>query len=375
MLSGFMKRLAGGEKPAAQAEAPQKAPDGLDDEAVKLLCRLFLGHEVVTPGEIERYRQLGNAKALAAHLAGLPGAIRPPGPYRMPLFLLQPPSDPAIPWRFEPPSLIDPVSQLCTAGQFDEPTYEAWCEALKTQPNRHRKLWEFVFILAVLEKDGLLRRGVKGLGFGTGLEPLPSLFAARGVKVLATDAPVDIEAGSGWTETGQHSQSVEQLYRKKLVRRPVFDKLVSFRPIDMNAIPPDLDDFDFCWSACCFEHLGSIRHGLEFVENSLGTLRPGGLAIHTTEFNLDSNDRTMERKHLSIFRRKDIEALYSRLTAAGHEVWPLNLHPGFEELDAHVDLPPYALPHLKLEQQGITVTSIGLVVRKKGKRRVFHKPA
>lgn len=347
----------------------------LTAERVSFACRLLLGRAPKNVAERQAFLALGSVKALSQALLAHPEAVRRPGDYRLPLFLLRPPADPAIPWRFEPPSLSDPVSQLCTAGQFDEPAYAQWCQVLHASANRHRKIWEFVFILAVLEKDGLLRRGARGLGFGTGQEPLPSIFAARGVKVVATDAPVDIEAGSGWSETNQHAQAVDQLYRKRMVRRPVFDKLVSFQPADMNAIPADLVDFDFCWSACCFEHLGSIKHGLDFVQNSLETLRPGGIAVHTTEFNLDSNDRTMEHKHLSIFRRQDIEALYARLIEAGHEVWPLNLHPGFEELDAHVDLPPYALPHLKLDIEGTTSTSIGLVVRKKGKRRVFHKPA
>jgi SAM-dependent methyltransferase len=143
-----------------------------------------------------------------------------------------------------------------------------------------------------------------------------------------------------------------------------FDRLVQFEPVDMNNIPPHLKNFDFCWSACCFEHLGSIEHGLNFVEQSLKTLRPGGLAVHTTEFNLSSNEATLEIPTLSLFRKRDIEALYGRLIAAGHKVWPLNLHPGTGPADEHIDLPPFGSPHLKVAVRAYATTSIGLVIEK-----------
>ena len=132
----------------------------------------------------------------------------------------------------------------------------------------------------------------------------------------------------------------------------------------MNAVPGDLRGFDVCWSACALEHLGSIERGLSFIEQSLNTLRPGGLAVHTTEFNLDSNDYTIELPELCLFRRRDIERLLSSLVAAVHKVWPLNLHPGSGEMDQHIDLPPYALPHLKLQVAQYTTTSLGIVVQK-----------
>jgi hypothetical protein len=228
----------------------------------------------------------------------------------------------------------------------------------------HRKIWEFTWISAVLRKSGLLRKGNKGLGFGVGQEPLPVFFARHGIEILATDAPNAAIEGHGWETTGQHASSLEPLRRPQLLDDNLFDKLVSFRPADMNNISGDLKGFDFCWSACCFEHLGSIEHGLTFVEQSLKTLRPGGLAIHTTEFNLSSNDATFEHPSLCLFRKRDIEALYDRLISAGHKPWPLNFHPGTGPADAYIDLPPYGLPHLKLEVASYATTSIGLVIQK-----------
>lgn len=299
---------------------------------------------------------MSEAQGLAGHADGR---------YRVPLFLLRPPDDPAIPAIFALPSFERPGSQLCTHNQMCEPAYFSRGVELRTPAIMHRKCWEWCYVLQVMHVAGVVAKGGRAVGFGTGREPLPSLLASYGMTVVATDAPVESDGMQGWTTTGQHSQNVLDLHRADIIAEADFLERVSFRPVDMNGIPPDLTGFDVCWSSCSFEHLGSIEHGLRFVENSLGCLRPGGMAIHTTEFNLDSNEATFESEGLSLFRKRDIEALLGRLTAAGHDVWPLNLHPGLAEIDEFIDLPPFALPHLKLQVASTTTTSIGLAVRKK----------
>lgn len=136
----------------------------------------------------------------------------------------------------------------------------------------------------------------------------------------------------------------------------------------MNAIPDHLSGrFDFCWSTCCFEHLGSLEHGLRFVENSMKTLKPGGVAVHTTEFNLSSETETLESPTLSIYRRCDIQTLISRLEAAGHSVEPLDLDKGTTFVDQHIDLPPYRNePHLRLRIGSYDCTSVGIIVTRGG---------
>lgn len=223
-----------------------------------------------------------------------------------------------------------------------------------------------------MREADLIRPNTRLLGFGVGREPIPSMLAANGVDVVATDAPAEVADVHGWRRVDEHSESLMNLHRPELLDEAAFRARVMFRTVDMNAIPEDLRGFDGCWSSCCFEHLGGIEHGLRFVERSLDTLRPGGFAFHTTEFNLASNDATLETEGLSFYRRRDIETLVARLTEQGHMVWPLNLHPGFAELDQFVDTPPYALPHVKLEAHGYVTTSIGLAIQKT--RHALAKP-
>jgi 2-polyprenyl-3-methyl-5-hydroxy-6-metoxy-1,4-benzoquinol methylase len=358
---------------SGQAAAPLRPM--LDDATIDLAIRLLLGRPPRDAAEVEGLRGHRSPATLRlavmrleegrAARAPAPAAAAPsPTTYTLPLALLRPPEDPAVPWRFRQPDLRDPVSQLCTAAQFAEPDYERWCAALREPPVEHRKQWEFVWLLAALEKAGMLRPGARGLGFGTGREKLPSLFAGRGMTVVATDAPGEAVAEAGWSETNQHAASLADLFHRDVVNEADFTRNASFRPVDMNAIPDDLRDFDFCWSSCSLEHIGSIAQGLAFVRNSLATLRPGGIALHTTEFNLSSDEATLESPGLSLFRRQDLLRLAGELVAEGHEVWPINLHPGHERLDAHIDLPPHALPHMKLMAAEWVVTSVGIAVRR-----------
>jgi hypothetical protein len=346
----------------------------LSRDVIVSAFRIFVGRDPLNDDEIDFHRDhisLDSLRIAFAKTAEFRNFYKKevvgPSEWAVPLFLLEPSQNDSLPGKFHSPSLADPSSQLCTENQFMEPLHAELCRQLGENSSiLHRKIWEFTWIAAVLKKSGLLRRGIKGLGFGVGQEPLPVFFARHGVEILATDAPNAAIEGHGWETSGQHASSLEPLRRPQLLDDNVFDKLVSFQPADMNSISDDLTGFDFCWSACCFEHLGSIEHGLTFVEQSLKTLRPGGLAIHTTEFNLSSNEGTLEHPTLSLFRKRDIEALYERLTSAGHKPWPLNFHPGTGPADAYIDVPPWGTPHLKLEVASYVTTSIGLVVQKGG---------
>jgi len=258
-------------------------------------------------------------------------------------------------------------SANCQARDFYHRDFAALCHAIGVPVGLHRKLWEFAFIWHHLRAEGAIRQGARGVGFGVGKEPLPSLFAKHGCVVLATDAPPDIGA-TGWTATGQHSSSLEELGYSSIVLPEIFKENVKFSFCDMNAIDPSISDFDFCWSSCSFEHLGSIEKGLDFVVNSVeNTLKVGGVACHTSELNLSSNDRTLETGATVLFRRRDLEHLIRRLEDRGHRVKALPLEPGDSFIDFLIDVPPYNHdPHLRLKIAEFVSTSFGIVVTRGG---------
>lgn len=263
------------------------------------------------------------------------------------------------------PTLWAPVSQACTQGQMEEPHYSYWCGQIREEPRMHRKQWEFCYILQALRVHGMLEPGKRALGFGVGLEPLAAVFASRGVEVLATDLEPQEAKDAGWVATAQHAHNKASLNERAICEPAAFDRLVDFRFMDMNAIDKELEgQFDFVWSACAFEHLGSIMQGLEFVINSIKCLKPGGVAVHTTEFNCSSDKDTLDNASTVLFRKRDFLWLQQRLRAMGAEV-EFNFNLGQQPLDVHLDVPPYkADDHLKLQIQRWAATSFGLIVRK-----------
>jgi hypothetical protein len=265
-----------------------------------------------------------------------------------------------------PPAAPRMRSQLCKQADFALDAYRYWSEALQLPPTLHRKHWEFFYICQALYERGFLDQGRTGLGFGVGLEPLPALFAALGCTIVATDQAPEAAVTAGWQQSGQHADSLAALEKPEICPLATFHERVSFEAVDMNKIPTHLAQrFDFCWSACCFEHLGSLERGLLFVENSINSLKVGGVAIHTTEFNLSSNAETFESHDLSVYRKCDIERLVKKLEQAGHQVEPLDLKTGTTFVDGYVDLPPYQNePHLRLRIAEYDCTSIGLIIKR-----------
>lgn len=265
------------------------------------------------------------------------------------------------------------ISQLCRYSSLDSLNFRRWAEELHEPWRAHRKLWELAFISQALNERDMLKQGKRGLGFAVGSEKLPALFASKGCHITATDLPADDERHIPWAETGQWAQNLEQLNQDKLCNPDLFNEHVKLRPADMNNIPEDLRNFDFTWSTCSFEHCGSLDLGLTFLERQMDCLKPGGVAVHTTELNLTSNDQTIDQGPTVIYRLKDIENILNLLRRKGHDVEPLDISPGNHPLDRFVDEPPYCdwdstppkdTKHLRLNIGGYAATSIGIIMKK-----------
>lgn len=252
-------------------------------------------------------------------------------------------------------------SRACRQADFGREHVE-WIRQLDESFGIFRKQWEYTAICRALETAGMLQPGRRGLGFGVGREPLVAAFAARGVEIVATDLPKDDVRSVSWVETGQHALSFTGLAHPNVCADDVLEQRVTFRSVDMTNIPPDLAGFDFVWSACAFEHLGSIESGLSFVEQSMTCLRPGGLAVHTTEFNIDSDDATVEEGDTVAFRTRDLTELERRLAGRGHTMAPFTVGERLGVLDDLVDVPPYQYRSLLVRLGAFRVTSAIVVV-------------
>ncbi len=273
-------------------------------------------------------------------------------------------------------------SRTCRQDDIQHDWLRHWCHALHMAPTYHRKSWEDCFILQALWEAGLLAPGRRALGFAVGREALPAFLAAQGVAVLATDLDPRDPRARDWIRSGQHGEAKARLFHPDLIGQAAFDRLVEFRPADMMRIPPELQDggFDMVWSACAMEHLGTLDRGLDFVLAAMRCLKPGGLAVHTTEYNLDQAGGTIGQGTTVLYQRRHLDALAARLAAAGHTMLSLDDAQGSGMLDRYVDLPPFAPgpgqdasplgaldpSHLRLSVRGYPATSAGIVIRAAG---------
>lgn len=258
-------------------------------------------------------------------------------------------------------------SRICTMADCKSAAYIKKAIALGEDPERkHRKIWEYYAMVEALEQAECLSFGKKGLGFAVGEEPLSSYFARNGCRITASDLTSDPH--ERWTKDHQVAFSIDNLNRRGICDEELFRKLVEFRNVDMNNIPEDLlkGEYDFIWSSCAMEHLGSIEKGLRFAEISLGALKPGGIAIHTTEYNCHSDSETIEEEDLCFLRKSDFEELARRVESSGSaRMAPIDYSPGTEKEDFLIDKEPYRQDlHLKLELGGHVATSCLIVLEK-----------
>jgi hypothetical protein len=261
------------------------------------------------------------------------------------------------------PSFDRPISQACTFEQVRSTGYREWCRRIGIEPLTHRKIWEWCYILRALERAGAIAPGRRGLGFGVGVEPITPYLAAQGCTILATDLPAGAREAESWSETGQHAARLADLNRDGLCPDDAFRARVTFEPMDMNAVRTDLRDFDFAWSSCAMEHLGDLDAGMTFLDRQLACLRPGGVSVHTTEFNVASDDDTLATGHTVLYRRRDLEALVLRMRARGHDM-RITFATGDAPEDLHVESEPFTTLHLRVNTEGFVHTSFGLIIRR-----------
>ena len=265
------------------------------------------------------------------------------------------------------------TSFVCCHAHFHTDWYARWAAALRLPKLPHedaqgvylRKAWEYAAIAQALDERGLLSPGRRGVGFAVGREPLASAFAARGVEVVATDLGVGA-SDPGWGATGQHAASVEAIFKPDIVDRAAFDRHVRFQPADMRAIAGLApESFDFVWSSCAMEHLGTLAAGQRFVAEAMKLLKPGGVAVHTTEYNVSSNAGTVGRGGNVLYRRRDVEALGDALRLLGGALHTVDFDAGTHQYDIDYDYVPFlehGRQHIKLLLDGYVSTSMLLIV-------------
>lgn len=264
-------------------------------------------------------------------------------------------------------------SFVCRYEHFHTDWFKQWSNEIGLHHNPrlalgakfHRKAWEWCAISQALAERGMLEFGKCGLGFAVGTEPLPALFAKYGVSVLATDLHVQDHRAKAWASSNQHASSPMKIHFENILPKNIFEDRVEFKFVDMKSPTNIHKKYDFIWSSCALEHLGSLMDGIGFIFKACSFLKPGGICVHTTEYNITSNEATIECGSSVIYRRQDIENLDRLLRKSGFCLEKLDFWEGSSLHDRLYDIEPYyrsGRQHIKLCLDGYVVTSMVLVI-------------
>jgi len=258
-------------------------------------------------------------------------------------------------------------SDLCRIEDIHHPEYRSICKNIfKIPANYQRKQWEWIYIYQRLLEFNVLKPHKKGIGFGVGKEPLAAIFATYGCNILATDAPS--ENNEEWIKTGQHATNIKSLQNPKIIKNIEFNKLCKFKTLDMNNHQEIPHGYDFHWSSCVIEHLGSLELIKNFLIESSKKLSQGGVAVHTTEFNLSSNEITHDKPECYVFRRKDLDELSMQLENHGLKMKNIIYNVGSHPYNYYVDIPDSQGNandlHLRNLIGEFVCTSLGIIITK-----------
>jgi FkbM family methyltransferase len=254
-------------------------------------------------------------------------------------------------------------SETVSEERFKQDNFFKWMNLLKEPPKLHSKQFQQYAIMEAansIEPTGGRRR--LAIGFGVGKEPIPAALVKIGYSVTATDF-LDGEISDQWQRTGQLVASPDELNERKIISPKDFSEYLQFRNMDMNQIPTDLQGkFDFVWSSCALGHIGGYEQGLDFIRNSLLLLKPGGIALHSTELDVSKLKGRYESSTLNFYKLEDLNAIIQKASMNGFSVSsiaPVRKKRGASE--KFVVREPWAeKPHMRIEIYGREILSVVL---------------
>lgn len=263
-----------------------------------------------------------------------------------------------------PVSRDDWKSEVISEKRFKEENFFIWMSFLKERPRLHSKLFQFYAIMEAA--NSLLMEGnekgvlPKAIGFGVGTEPIPAALGKIGFKVTATDF-LDGDIASTWQDSNQLIHSVKDLNSRGILTENEFEAVINFLNLDMNKIPIEFQNkYDFVWSSCALGHIGGYQQGLDFIFKSSFLLKPGGIALHTTELDLSDNPSRYESSTLNFYKPKDLIEVLAALRSHGFQVDDFYVPKMWTDRSVkYLDREPWGdQPHIRIELYGREVVSV-----------------
>jgi hypothetical protein len=237
-----------------------------------------------------------------------------------------------------PASFEDPVSQVMTLRQLEEPSYLDSIKALSSSMGS-ANLWSRAFILQALKRYGMLEAGAQGLALGDADGILAAAIMRQGCSVVTATPATEHDLTS---------------FDPNLTPEDILRVQSSMRSLPLTELPPDLRGFDFLWSISIVDRAPIMNEFSAFIHDSMRVLRPGGLAVHV--FGIVTAEGKYEAAGPQPISRKAMERLALTLIARNHEIAQLNFGYGTGD-----DAPYFGLSPLS---PAIETAPFGLIVRR-----------
>jgi SAM-dependent methyltransferase len=277
--------------------------------------------------------------------------------------------------RTSPYHIINPSDQpklnrlCCIEDWKNSEIKEALAELQKLSPEGfiHRKDWEWALGIIAMRRFGKLNEKSTAIGVGSGREAILYYLANKVKHVYATD----LYKVRNWMEAAPSDFPENP---KKYAPFPYKEDALTVLRMDGTKLEFPSESFDIAFSFSSIEHFGGGKNhsgALRSLKEIERVLKPGGLAVITTEYIIN------DKEHPEFFNRRTI---YSDLIDKLERlklVEPLDLRITTKTLDTVIDYSSVGVswnninndykrthPHIVLRIKNILFTSIMLVFQK-----------
>ena len=277
------------------------------------------------------------------------------------------------PYHITNPNDQSKLNRLCYVEDWENSEIkEALSELQKLSPEGfiHRKDWEWALGIIAMRRFGKLNEKSTAIGVGSGTEPVPFYLANKVKHVYATDL---YGQNDGWKRAAPSDFPENP---KKYAPFPYKEDALTVLRMDGTKLEFPSESFDIAFSFSSIEHFGggdrkNHSGALRSLKEIERVLKPGGLAVITTEYIIN------DKEHPEFFNKRTI---YSDLIDKLERlklVEPLDLRITSKTLDTVIDFftidvnwdkmdNDYKKTHpvILIRARNILFTSIMLVFRK-----------
>jgi SAM-dependent methyltransferase len=235
------------------------------------------------------------------------------------------------PYHIINPSDQPKLNRLCCIEDWENSEIkEALTELQKLSSGSfiHRKDWEWALGIIAMRRFGKLNEKSTAIGVGAGREAILYYLANKVKHVYATD----LYKVRNWMEAAPSDFPENP---KKYAPFPYKEDALTVLRMDGTKLEFPSESFDIAFSFSSIEHFGGKNHSgaLRSLKEMERVLKPGGLAVITTEYIIN------DKEHPEFFNRRTI---YSDLIDKLERlklVEPLDLRITTKTLDTVIDYP------------------------------------